>query len=264
MEAEGLCETPSRPWAWSRGSLVCALSSGTAAGLAAPLRLHACVDWGKAGGAPRCASGNSFLPPQNKEELLIPGTGKVRGRQCFMTRGGCSCTNCLQAEAAPDSRCGFVPGASSKSCCVEGSPVGWGAAPCPLWHGCDWVLLSQTLSGVTFLGQGQPQLGPSLVAGLCCPASSFYPGFDVCHMGWSLFICLLGFPCCVPLRLVPMLRRSRSLALALLRFPPSFPVGPFSYQGCFLPSLCKITSLFPAAGLDLRCPAGSTLAANGG
>lgn len=81
------------------------------------------------------------------------------------------------------------------------------------------------------------------MAGLCCSASSFYPGFDVCRMGWSLFICLLGFPCFVPLCSVPMLRHSHSLAIALPCFPPSFPVGPCSYQGCFLPALCKITSL---------------------
>lgn len=47
-------------------------------------------------------------------------------------------------------------------------------------------------------------------------------------------------------------------------FPGYFPFGPFFYQSCFLPGLCKITYLFPAAGLDLRCPAGSTLAASGG
>lgn len=144
---------------------------------------------------------------------------------------------------------------------MEGSPLRWGAAPCPLWHGLDWVLLAQTCLGATLVGQGQLQLKPSLVAGLCCPASSFYPGFDVCHTGWSLFICLLGFPCCAPLRLVPVLRCSHSLALALPHFPPSSSVGPFSYQGCFLPAPCKITSLFAAAGLGLRCPADSILAA---
>lgn len=100
-------------------------------------------------------------------------------------------------------------GGSSKSCSTDESPMGWCAAPSPLWDGHDWMLLSPTLFGETLLRQGQPQLGPSLVAGLCFPDSSFYPGFDVCHTGWSLFICLLGFPCCVPLRSVPMLRRSQ-------------------------------------------------------
>lgn len=58
------------------GSLMYALWSGTGARLTAPLRLH----WGEAGGAPRCASGNSFLPPRNKEELLIPYTALLYGQ----------------------------------------------------------------------------------------------------------------------------------------------------------------------------------------
>lgn len=97
----------------------------------------------------------------------------------------------------------------------------------------------------------------SIVAGLCCLlSSSSYLGFDVCHTRWSLFIVLLGFPC-VSLCLIPMLGCSCSPTLTLL-----FSIClSFSYPGCFLLALCKITSLLPAVGHDLRCPTGSILAA---
>lgn len=82
----------------------------------------------------------------------------------------------------------------------------------------------------------------------------FYHGFDVCHSGWSLFYLCVGFSLLHTTAL-------HSHAWAP-HFPDYFPFRPFFYQGCFLPGLCKITYLFPAAGLDLRCPAGSNLAAN--
>lgn len=121
-------------WAQGWGSLVCALRLGAAAGLTAPPRLHAYVDRGKAGGAPRCASGNSFLPPQNKEELLIPSTGEVRGQQYFVTRGAAAVrTACRQR--LPQTRgvvlcrglfkellCGGKPSALG---CSSLSPVAW-------------------------------------------------------------------------------------------------------------------------------------------
>lgn len=135
MEAEGLCVPPR--WAcglrgW--GSLVRALRLGAAAGLTAPPRLHAYVDQGKAGGAPRCASSNSFLLPQNKEELLIPSTGEVRGQQYFVTRGAAAVrTACRQR--LPRSRsvvlcqglfkellCGGKPSVLG---CSSLSPVAW-------------------------------------------------------------------------------------------------------------------------------------------
>lgn len=250
-EAESLCEAPRCLWAW--GSPVCALQLGAAARFAVSPRLHACVDWGKAGGAPRGAAGNSFLPPQNREELLIPSTGEVCGH-VFYDQG---------AAAVPAACRQRLPQAGGVALCqglfkelpVEGSPVGWGADSGMATAGCCSPKSSQDQH---YWCKGSP----SLVAGLCCPARSFYPGFDVCHTGWSLFICLLCFPCCVSLRSVPMLSRSHSLMLALPCFLPSFPVSPFSYQGCFSPVLCEITSLLPAAGLDLRCATGSILAAS--
>lgn len=77
-ETEDLCETPRCPQTQGQDFPVCALWLGAAVGLDMPLRLHGCVDQGK-GGAPRCASSNSFLPPQNKEGLLIHSTGRSMG-----------------------------------------------------------------------------------------------------------------------------------------------------------------------------------------
>lgn len=147
---EDPCETPRCPQAQGQDFPVCALWLGAAVGLDTPPRLNACMDWGKGGGAPRCASSNSFLPPQNKEGLLIPSTGRSVGWE-------------LQLYSLPAGRgfprpvVWFCAGGSSKSSSVEGSLV---AAPSPLWLGHDWVLLSQIPSlEQCYWGKGSHSLG---------------------------------------------------------------------------------------------------------
>lgn len=66
----------------------------------------------------------------------------------------------LQAEASPELWCGFVPGALQRAALWRESLVRWDAAPSALWHGHDWVLLSQTLSQEQcYWGKGSPSLG---------------------------------------------------------------------------------------------------------
>lgn len=149
-EAGSLCETPRCLWAW--GSPVCALQLGAAARFAVSPRLHARVDRGKAGGAPRGAAGNSFLPPQNREEPLIPSTGEVCGH-VFYDHG---------AAAVPAACRQRLPQAGGVALC-QGlfKELLGGRKPCGLgcrqWHGHGWMLLSQILSGPTLPVQGQPQ-----------------------------------------------------------------------------------------------------------
>lgn len=70
--------------------------------------------------------------------------------------------------------------------------MGWDAAPSPLWHSHEWVLLSQTPSPEQMLlGQGQPQLGPALWQGFaaCLPAILILALMYVTRDGVSLSLC---------------------------------------------------------------------------
>lgn len=122
----------------------------------------------------------------------------------FYGRGGCSCTNCQQAEASPDSWCGFVPGALQRAApwreapwAVVQLPVPCGMAvtgccsPKPSWERCYW-------------GKGSPSLGPALWQGFAALLAVFVPAL-MCAIqdGVSLSACWVfpavrpcaGFPC---------------------------------------------------------------------
>lgn len=107
------------------------------------------------------------------------------------------------------------------------------------------------------LGQGQPQLGPALWQGFaaCLPAVLILALMCVTRDGVSLSACCV-FPAVCPC--VDSHARVRCSPTLALPFPILLS---FSYHGCFLPALGKITSPLPAVGHDLRCTTGSTLAA---
>lgn len=94
--------------------------------------------------------------------------------------------------------------------------MGWDAAPSPLWHGPDWVLLSQIpLKSNCYWGKDSPSLGQPCGKALLPAFQQFLSWLSCVSERWSLFIFLLGFPC-VSLCLIPMFGCSCSSTFPLL------------------------------------------------
>lgn len=144
----------------------------------------------------------------------------------FYDRGGCSCTNCLQAEASPDSRGGFVLGALQRAALWREAPWAGVQLPVPCGMAVTGCCSPKPSWERGYWGEGSPSLGPALWQGFAAlPAVFILALMCATRDGASLSACWV-FPAVRPCTRFPCLGTLAALhSLCPISYPP-FPTDP--------------------------------------
>lgn len=144
----------------------------------------------------------------------------------FYGGGGCSCTNCLQAEASPDLRCGSVPGALQRAAPWREAPWAGVRLPAPCGMAMTGCCSPKPSWEQCYRGKGSPSLGLALWQGFAAlPAVFILALMCATRDGVSLSACWV-FPAVCPCAQFPCSGAlAASHSLCPISYPP-FPLDP--------------------------------------
>jgi len=140
-----------------------------------------------------------LIPASPKEgEDVDPHHRRGPWAAAFYDLRGCSCTNCLQAEASPDLWRGFVRGGSSESFSTRGSPWAGVQLPVPCGMAMTGYCSARPSGEQCSWGKGSPSLGPAFWQGFAAlPAVFIWALMCATWDGVSLSVCWV-FPAACP------------------------------------------------------------------